>query len=118
MKERMMRTCGYYDEDGDDVGLGRAPCARDPYSCRYFRPNRYYCPFMKFSGGYNQKRIAEWREWKSDQIAQRKFDRSTSGRLIKTVFSLNFWLGQGICITIFFLILIGWFVFNWLKSVI
>jgi hypothetical protein len=70
-----MKTCGFYDEDGDDVNLGRPPCARDPFDCTYFRPNRYFCPFMKSVGGWDDAKYQVWKEKRKKWKAQRKFNR-------------------------------------------
>jgi hypothetical protein len=38
-----MRTCRYYDADGDDVNQ-RHPCNRNSNGCIHFR-SKYFCPF-------------------------------------------------------------------------
>jgi hypothetical protein len=104
-----MKLCGFYDEDGDDVGLGRPQCAGNPYHCTYFRPHRYFCPFLKTSGGWDTQKLQEWKVLRNKWNAKRNFNRSLLGSFLRSgIFYWIILLLIGLCIIT---------LFNWVKTV-
>ena len=61
-----MKTCKFYQCDGGGLTPReqRYYCSEYPWTCVYFNPNRYFCPCVKTSGGWNSTKYNEWRQWR------------------------------------------------------